>query len=139
MMDKCDSYHIQKKRWYTHNPITGEYIGHDIDVGVCWGTKETDECSCGGDRIQCDFYPEVRKKARKARESKFGEWISVEDTLPADKINCIVYYKHSYCDDDGYHAIGVSFYDGNEFQIGLAYRVTHWMPLPQPPNDKEEK
>lgn len=61
------------------------------------------------------------------------EWISVEDRLPENKVNCIVYYKHAYCDNDGYWAIGVSFYDGNEFQIGLAYKVTHWMYLPSPP------
>ena len=64
------------------------------------------------------------------------EWISVEDRLPQDKINCLVHYKHCYCEDDGYWAIGVSFYDGNEFHIGLAYKVTHWMPLPAPPTEK---
>ncbi len=64
------------------------------------------------------------------------EWISVEDRLPKQKVNCIVYYKHAYCDDE-YWAIGVSFYDGNEFHIGLAYKVTHWMPLPTPPTEKD--
>ena len=65
------------------------------------------------------------------------EWISVKDRLPNEKINCIVYYKHSYCDNDDYWAIGVSFFDGNKFQIGLTYKVTHWMPLPSPPNTEE--
>ena len=65
------------------------------------------------------------------------KWISVEDRLPENKVNCIVYYKHAYCDHDGYWAIGVSFYDGNEFRIGLAYKVTHWTPLPAPPTEKE--
>ena len=23
----------------------------------CWGTKEKEECSCGGDRKKCTFYP----------------------------------------------------------------------------------
>lgn len=27
-------------------------------VGVCFGTKERDPCSCGGDKRKCDFYPE---------------------------------------------------------------------------------
>ena len=63
-MNKCDCYHIEKKRRYTYHPLTGQPIGHDIEVGVCRGTKEIDECSCGGNRIQCDFYPEVRKEAR---------------------------------------------------------------------------
>lgn len=66
------------------------------------------------------------------------EWISVEERLPETKINCIVHYKHTYCDDDGYYAIGTSFYDGNDFQIGLAYKVTYWMPLPEPPTNGGE-
>ena len=61
------------------------------------------------------------------------EWISVNDRLPEEKVNCIVHYKHAYCDNDDYWAIGTCFYDGEKFQIGLAYKVTHWMPLPQPP------
>lgn len=64
-MSKCDCYHLQPKTRYTYHPLTGSPIGHDIEVGVCWGTKETDECSCGGDMTQCDFYPEVRKRGRK--------------------------------------------------------------------------
>ena len=61
------------------------------------------------------------------------EWISVDDRLPEEKVNCIVHYKHAYCDNDDYWAIGICFYDGEKFQIGLAYKVTYWMPLPQPP------
>lgn len=61
------------------------------------------------------------------------EWISVKDRLPEEKVNCIVHYKHAYCDNDDYWAIGICFYDGEKFQIGLAYKVTHWMPIPHPP------
>lgn len=64
-MNKCDCYHTQPKTRYTYNPITGQPIAHDIEVGVCWGTKETDECSCNGDRTKCNFYPEVRKRQEK--------------------------------------------------------------------------
>ena len=61
------------------------------------------------------------------------EWISVKDRLPEEKVDCIVHYKHAYCDNDGYWAIGFCFYDGEKFRIDLAYKVTHWMPIPQPP------
>ena len=61
------------------------------------------------------------------------EWISVKDRLPEEKVNCIVHYKHAYCDNDDYWAIGICFYDGEKFQINPAYKVTHWMPIPQPP------
>lgn len=68
------------------------------------------------------------------------EWISVTERLPEEKVNCIVHYKHAYCNNDGYWAIGFCFYDGEKFQLDQAYKVTHWMLSPQPPkgvNDAE--
>lgn len=61
------------------------------------------------------------------------EWISVKERLPQEKVNCIVHYKHAYCDNDDYWAIGMCFYDGEKFRFDPAYKVTHWMPLPNPP------
>lgn len=61
------------------------------------------------------------------------KWISVNDRLPEEKVDCIVHYKHAYCDNDGYWAIGMCFYDGEKFQFNPAYKVTHWMPIPKPP------
>ena len=61
------------------------------------------------------------------------EWISVDDRLPEETINCIVHYQHAYCDNDDYWAIGFCCYDGEKFQLNPAYKVTHWMPLPEPP------
>ena len=61
------------------------------------------------------------------------EWISVKERLPEEKVNCIVHYKHAYCDNDDYWAIGMCFYDGEKFQLGPAYKVTHWMPLLERP------
>ena len=66
------------------------------------------------------------------------KWISVDEKLPEEKVNCIVHYKHAYCDNDDYWAIGICFYDGEKFQAGLAYKVTHWQYLPQPPKGCEE-
>ena len=61
------------------------------------------------------------------------EWIQVDEMLLEEKVNCIVYYKHAYCDNDDYWAIGICFYDGEKFQMDWSYKVTHWMPLPKPP------
>ena len=61
------------------------------------------------------------------------EWISVDEMLPEEKVNCIVHYKHAYCDNDDYWAIGICFYDGEKFKMDWSYKVTHWMPLPKPP------
>ena len=30
--------------------------------GVCYGTKEKEPCSCGGNPVKCDFYEEVKEK-----------------------------------------------------------------------------
>ena len=65
--------------------------------------------------------------------ARVPKWISVNDRLPEEKGFCIVCYKHAYCDNDGYWTIGICFYDGEKFQKHLAYKVTHWMPRPQPP------
>lgn len=51
MIAPCDCWHQRKTIW-----------GDIIDE--CWGTKECDACSCGGDRSKCDFYENVRERAR---------------------------------------------------------------------------
>ena len=37
------------------------YFQHGLKF-LCYGTKEMEECSCGGDESKCDFYPEKRKQ-----------------------------------------------------------------------------
>ncbi|MBQ7792902.1 MAG: DUF551 domain-containing protein [Clostridia bacterium] len=65
------------------------------------------------------------------------DWISVKDRLPEEKVNCIVHYKHAYCKNDDYWAIGIASYvDEIQEFVGIDtryYVITHWMPLPQPP------
>ena len=63
-MKKCNCYHIKQEKRYMYDRYTGAPISHIVDKGVCFGTKEQDECSCGGDRIKCSFYPEIREKAK---------------------------------------------------------------------------
>jgi hypothetical protein len=75
-MNKCKCYHTQKKLRYTYNPITGSPIAHNIEVGVCWGTRECDECDCGGDEAKCNFYPKVREKAKKEQSDS---WVITEN------------------------------------------------------------
>lgn len=61
------------------------------------------------------------------------KWISVDDRLPEEKVNCIVHYRHAYCDNDGYWAIGSCCYDDEKFLFDPAYKITHWMPMLNPP------
>jgi hypothetical protein len=66
-MDKCSCYYIQRyiKGW--RNPSTPVY---EREVGVCYGTKEKEECTCGGDRTKCDFYDYIKEKAQADKERK---------------------------------------------------------------------
>ena len=137
-MSKCDCYHTEPKTRYTYHPITGSPIGHNIEVGVCWGTRECEECSCGGEESKCDFYPEVRKNGRKKREPKFGEWISVDDYSPKKNGYYLCWHMMSKCGNKEdwqinklYWEDNIWLYHHNAFKI--AEHVTHWQLLPQPP------
>lgn len=63
-MNKCDCYCEDIKAEPRYNQYTGDYVGSvDVKFAYCIGTKEQDECSCGGDHAKCDFYHEIREKA----------------------------------------------------------------------------
>jgi hypothetical protein len=55
------------------------------------------------------------------------EWISVKDRLP-NIMQGVLVWAHGYSSD----YIEIAVYEGNEFTVD---NVTHWMPLPEPPND----
>lgn len=97
-----------------------KYAGRPIYKSPCSECKEFSKYEYGNKKTNADIVT-------------VQEWVSVDERLPEEKANCIVYYQHSYCDNDGYWAIGICFYDGEKFQLNPAYKVTHWMPLPQPP------
>ena len=42
------------------------YFQHGLKF-LCYGTKEMEECSCGGDKSKCDFYPEKRQQKPKPK------------------------------------------------------------------------
>ncbi len=56
-MGKCDCYHERTGR----DPL----FGSPVTYGVCYGTRECEECYCNGDESKCTFYPEKRKAAMK--------------------------------------------------------------------------
>lgn len=59
-MIKCDCYETLKKLCYS--PFFNQ--SYYQTVSICYGTKEREECHCDGDKTKCDFYPEVRDKAK---------------------------------------------------------------------------
>lgn len=72
----CECYRITEETRYLTDfeqgivfAKTGKRISKEkVKVAHCWGTKECEECKCGGDRSKCDFYPEVRKEAEKEQK-----------------------------------------------------------------------
>ena len=150
-MKKCDCYHITAKKYYTYNKLTGAAISHERKVGECWGTKECDECNCGGNRSKCDFYEDVRKEALKP---KFGEWISVDDKLPEIETANIKEYSRHYSKSvrvlcvckqkSGKVMVKEGYYETSSDGTRIYWKipgsidlVTHWMPLPEPPKEDE--
>lgn len=73
-MEKCSHYYENKKLvgWCNSNqPIYSSTYR-------CDSTRELYECSCGGVRAKCDFYPKVREEAS-IDKNIFGVPISYSD------------------------------------------------------------
>lgn len=56
-INKCSCYEVRTRKIHNCWP----FLDHIEKYGVCLGTKECDECDCGGNEYLCDFYPEKRK------------------------------------------------------------------------------
>lgn len=59
-MEKCNCWHVNEN-WLL-DQMTGKMRA--FPRFECWGTRERDQCSCGGDPSKCDFYPEKRAKVK---------------------------------------------------------------------------
>ena len=62
------------------------------------------------------------------------EWISVEDGLPEDGVPVLVYkYKYS----EVYGNMETAYINNGHWRGSIGEAITHWMPLPTPPTEKE--
>jgi len=70
-----------------------------------------------------------------------NEWISVEDRLPEKGEHVFCYCREDY-EQRGYH-VKTTHWDGegDTHEFKSVYEryisVTHWMPLPKPPEEQE--
>lgn len=72
-----------------------------------------------------------------ATNEALPRWISVEERLPEDCSYVIVYLRNKHNDNkDIWHIDADYFEDGDwhRYPEHGYYNVTHWMPLPEPPN-----
>lgn len=67
------------------------------------------------------------------------KWISVKERLPEKNDMYLAHLVHSYSHEDKYSCVTVCFFNLNARSKWAieerVYKVTHWMPLPQPPKE----
>lgn len=80
-MNKCDCY--VEETYPTGYGYTGKPSGYKT-ICRCNGTKERDECTCGGDERNCDFYPSKIEKASGLTVNDNSIDIAVETTSPKE-------------------------------------------------------
>ena len=69
----------------------------------------------------------VNKRACQRMDSS-GKWISVKDRLPESAGWYLVFYNGS--------EMHVAFFKGKKWPFDNHYhKITHWMPLPEPPKE----
>lgn len=60
-------------------------------------------------------------------------WISVEDRLPDDEAYYLAYFSHDLPSGAPYRWSEVVYFRGKSFQTDVREHITHWQPLPEPP------
>ena len=133
-MNKCTCYCTGGRILYDHMG----FKTYAESYGYCNGTKEREECSCGGDLTKCEFYPEVRERALKEQKPKFGEWISIDDNKPKKNGYYLCWHMTSKCGNKEDWQINKLYWEDNLWiyhhnTFKTVDYVTHWMPLPEPP------
>lgn len=89
-MKKCDSYvqMVEKKFDLVENEIKTR------NYGRCLGTKEIDECKCGGNTAECDFYPE--KRCSSSKKVKIGDPKETVAKIVKPNVSRIYYAHHQW-------------------------------------------
>ncbi len=70
-------------------------------------------------------------------DTKYSNWISIEDRLPEDDGLPLIAHGYILNDDlDRLPSTEIVRYHNGDFQIDFEWMavVTHWMPLPEPPS-----
>lgn len=57
----------KKCEYYSTRKVYSGFLDYPFPkiIGECLGTKECEECKCGGDQKKCDFYEYIREHAKR--------------------------------------------------------------------------
>lgn len=69
-MEKCECFWTDS--WHEVRRYDGDCLPVVVKKNICNGTKEREECTCGGDPAKCDFYPQKRAEAKKKASEANG-------------------------------------------------------------------
>ena len=113
-INKCSCYYEEARK--CHDPL--DFMPSYKKVPICCGTKEREECTCGGDESKCDFYPEKREAAKDKVKAEFSKMCDmnakellgyiIEEVATRRNINALVYLN-----DDSIH-ISIYPYEEDE-------------------------
>ena len=81
-----------------------------------------------------DAIEDLENKLNLWRQDKISRWIPVTERLPEVYETVLTYGKHGVLVD--YYS-GVKSELGNPLFMIMGAKVTHWMPLPEPPKEGE--
>ena len=106
------------------------------------------ECAHGNCLSECpyDIYDECTENLLddafaliRHLEAKVPKWISVEERLPEQNGIYLAHVVHRYCKIDSYWRVCIEYFgiEGTWDSLADIYEVTHWMPLPEPPEVSE--
>ena len=108
-MDKCECWEERPIVLMKYGKIP---VYSPNGIQICNGTKEREECTCGGDVSKCDFYPEKRKEGKHMKTAEM--WLKAQEdgccyemVVPQSSSDEVFYQK-----DEG-------LFDGENFQISM--------------------
>lgn len=93
--------------------------------------------------VGMDLYLAYEDGYKAGKEDAVPKWISVEERLPEINVSVLAIAKFKEC---GGYRFEISSWSGvtnhgvpHFWEFGDAMEVTHWMPLPEPPKEVDEK
>ena len=86
-------------------------------------------------RKPADAIEDLNNRLNLHRQGKIRHWIPLTERLPEHSGNYLVYSVGGNWKQ--LSAVEIAFWDDKRFIVQSFFAVTHWMPLPEPPESEE--